>query len=186
VLVVGRWILKKVMGWVEKLLETSAVESVFDKAGVTSALEPTETKASAVLATTAYAFLMLVLWLVVFRVLEIQPIENLLERLIAVLPLIVIAAALVVIAAAIANFVADLVQPYAVRREVPWLTTVTRMLILLAGVLAALDLLNIHFAEDIVKIFAAALGVAFAVAFGIGGIETAKQYWGRYLAPSKD
>jgi hypothetical protein len=186
VLVVGRWILKTVMGWVQKLLESSAVQSVFDKAGVTSALEPTETKASAVLATTAYAFLMLVLWLVVFRVLEIQPIESLLERLIAVLPLIVIAVALVVIAAAIANFVADLVQPYAVRREVPWLTTVTRVLILLAGVLAALDLLNIHFAEDIVKIFAAALGVAFAVAFGIGGVETAKQYWGRYLAPRND
>ncbi|MCP4305372.1 MAG: hypothetical protein GY926_27090 [bacterium] len=186
VLVVGRWILKTVIGWVKKLLETSPVQSVFDKAGITSALEPTDTNAAAVLTMVAYAFLMLVLWLVVFRVLEIRPIEELLERLIAVLPLIVVAAALVVIAAAIANFVADLVQPFATRREVPWLATVTRVLILLAGVLAALDLLNIHFAEDIVKIFAAALGVAFAIAFGVGGIDTAKQYWGRYLAPRND
>lgn len=183
VLLVGRWLLNTIRGWVEKLLDTQAVQTVFDKAGITSALEPSGKKASSLVATLAYAFLMLLLWLVVFRVLQIEPIEDLLERLVAVLPLIIVAAALVIIAAAVANFVADLVRPYAEQRNVAWLPSLTRVLIIIAGALAALDLLEIRFAEDIVKIIAAALGIAFAVAFGVGGIDTAKQWWARYLAP---
>ena len=183
ILLVGRWILQSLRKWVEKLLETPAVQTVFDKAGISSALAPSGRKASGLLATVAYAFLLLLLWLVIFRVLEIRPIEDLMERLIAVLPLILVAAVLVIIAAAVANFVADLVRPYAEQRNVGWLPSVTRVVILIAGVLAALDLLEIRFAEDIVKIVAAAGGVAFAIAFGVGGIDTAKQWWGRYLAP---
>ena len=186
VLLVGRWILNTLRKWIEKLLELPAVQSVFTKAGITSGLAPSGKKASTLLATVAYAFLALMLWLIVFRVLQIEPIEDLLERLIAVIPLILVAGALVIIAAAVANFVADLVAPYAERRNVAWLTTVTRVIIILAGVLAALDLLEIRFAEDIVKIVTAAAGIAFAVAFGIGGIDTAKQWWNRYLAPSND
>ena len=183
ILVVGRWILQNLRKWVERLLETPAVQAVFDKAGISSALEPSGKKAAPLLATVAYAFLVLLLWLVIFRVLQIRPIEELMERLIAVLPLILVAAVLVIIAAAVANFVADLVRPYAEQRNVAWLPTVTRVVILIVGVLAALDLLEIRFAEDIVKIFAAAAGIAFAVAFGVGGIDTARQWWGRYLAP---
>lgn len=183
ILVVGRWILSTLKNWVVKALELPAVQTVFDKAGITGALQPSGRKASTLLATVAHAFLLLLLWLIIFRVLQIQPIEDLLERLIAVLPLIFVAAVLVIIAAAVANFVADLVRPYAEQRNIGWLPTATRVVILVAGVLAALDLLEIRFAEDIVKIFAAAAGIAFAVAFGVGGIDTAKQWWHRYLAP---
>ncbi len=185
VLLVGRWILSTLRGWIERLLELQAVQTVFDKAGITAGLAPSDKKASTLLATVAYAFLALMLWLIVFRVLQIEPIEDLLERLIAVIPLILVAGALVIIAAAVASFVADLVAPYAERRNVAWLTTVTKVIIILAGVLAALDLLDIRFAEDLVKIVTAAAGIAFAVAFGIGGIDTAKQWWGR-LAPRND
>lgn len=185
VLLIGRWILNTLRTWIERLLELPAVQTVFDKSGITAGLAPSGKKASTLVATVAYAFLALMLWLIVFRVLQIEPIEDLLERLIAVIPLILVAGALVIIAAAVASFVADLVEPYAERRNVAWLTTVTRVIIILAGVLAALDLLEIRFAEDIVKIVTAAAGVAFAVAFGIGGIDTAKQWWGR-LAPDND
>lgn len=183
ILVVGRWILNNLKKWIEKLLEAPAVQAVFDKAGISSALAPSGKRASSLLATVGYAFLLLLLWLIIFRVLQIQPIEDLLERLIAVIPLIAVAAVLVIIAAAVGNFVADLVRPYAEQRNVGWLPTATRVVILVAGVLAALDLLEIRFAEDIVKIFAAAAGIAFAVAFGVGGIDTARQWWNRYLAP---
>lgn len=183
VLLVGRWLIKMIRNWVEKLLDTQPVQTVFDKAGITSALAPSNTKASSLLAMLAYVFMALMLWLVVFRVLQIEPIESLLERLIAVIPLIIVALALVIIAAAAGNFVADLVRPYADQRNVSWLPGATRILIVLAGVLAALDLLEIRFAEDIVKIATAGVGIAFAVAFGVGGIDTAKQWWGKYLTP---
>ena len=182
-LIVGRWILKTLRKAIERMLDTPAAKTVFDKAGITSALAPSQRKASSLVAGLGYAFLMLLLWLVIFRVLQIEPIESLLERLIAVLPLILVAVALVIIAAAVGSFVADLVRPYSVQKNVSWLPSVVRIVILVAGALAALDLLEIRFAEDIVKIAAAAVGIAFAVAFGIGGIDTAKRWWGRYLSP---
>ena len=183
VLIVGRWILQRLRTAIERLLDTPAARSIFDKAGITSALVPSERKASSLVATVGYGFLMLLLWLIIFRILQIQPIEDLLQRLIAVLPLILVATALVIIAAAVGTFVAELVQPYAEQKNVSWLPSVVRIVILVAGALAALDLLEITFAEDIVKIATAAIGIAFAVAFGIGGIDTAKRWWGRYLAP---
>ena len=116
----GRWILTTLKGWVEKALELPAVQIVFDKAGITGALQPSGRKASSLLRQ---------------------------------------------------------------QRNIGWLPTATRAVILIVGVLAALDLLEIRFAEDIVKIFSAAAGIAFAVPFGVGGIETAKQWWNGYLAP---
>lgn len=182
-LIIGRWVLRTLRTAIERLLDTPAAKAVFDKAGVTAALAPSQRKASSLVAGLGYAFLLLLLWLVIFRVLQIEPIESLLERLIAVLPLILVAVALVIISAAVGAFVADLVRPYSEQKNVSWLPSVVRIVILVAGTLAALDLLEIRFAEDIVKIAAAAVGVAFAVAFGIGGIDTAKQWWGRYLGP---
>lgn len=186
VLVVGRWLLRTLRKAIERLLDTPAVTSVFDKAGVTSALAPSGRKASSLVATVGYAFLMLVLWLIIVRILQIEPIEDLLQRLIAVLPLILVAVAVVIIAAAVGSFVADLVRPFAEQKQVGWLPSLTRILIVLTGALAALDLLEITFAEDIVKIATAALAIAFAVAFGVGGIDTAKGWWARYLAPRDD
>lgn len=183
ILIVGRWLLRIIRTGIERLLKTKGAQAVFDRAGVTQALEPSDTNAASLVASIVYAFLLLFLFLIVFQVLEIDAIVDLLERLIAVLPLIFVAVAIVLIAAAIANFVADLVRPYADERQVGWLPTAVRVVIIVGGVLAALDLLSIQFAEDIVKIIVAAIGVALAVAFGVGGIDTAKEWWQKYGKP---
>lgn len=185
VLVIGRWILKMIRTWVEKLLELQPVQSVFQSAGITAAMEPSGRSPAKLVATLIYAFLMIALWLIVARILQIEPIVDLLERLIAVLPLIFVAIALVIIAAAVASFVADLVRPFAESKGVGWLTSVVRVVIILFGALAALDLLNITFAEDIVKIVTAAAGVALAIAFGVGGIDAAKKWWSKYGTPKQ-
>jgi len=185
VLIVGRWILRLIRSWVERLLELDAVQAVFERAGVTGALAPSGRSPAKLVGTLIYAFLMIGLLLIVAQIVQIDPIVDLLERLIAVLPLIFVAVALVIIAAAVANFVADLVQPFAEQRGVGWLTTVVRIVIILFGVLAALDLLDIRFAEDIVKIITAAAGVALAIAFGVGGIDAAKQWWAKYGTPKQ-
>ena len=108
---------------------------------------------------------------------------DLLERLLAWVPIVIVAAVVILIAAAIANWTADLVQPYAERRSVPWLTMVVRVLIVIFGVLFAMDILDMRFASEIANILTAAFGIAFAIAFGVGGIDTAKKWWARYLAP---
>lgn len=183
VLIIGRWIVRTLRTWIGKILESQAASTLFDKAGIDAALAPSGRKAAGLVTTLAYAFLMLLLWLIIFQILEIEPIVDLLQRLIAVLPLIFVAVALVLVAAAVANFTKDLVTPFAEQRQIGWLPTVVRVVILLVGVLAGLDLLEITFAEDLVKIVFAAVGIAFAIAFGVGGIDTAKQWWSRYLAP---
>ncbi len=183
VLVIGRWIINWVKKVVVRLLETDAVTAVFDKAGVTNALAPSGRSAAKLVGTIFGALFMVLLWLIIANILEVQPVVDLLERLLAVLPLIIVAVILVIIAAAVGNFVADMARPYAEQRNVPWLPSAVRILILLFGVLAALDLLEIRFAEDLVKIMTAGAVIAFAVAFGIGGIDTAKKWWARYLTP---
>lgn len=179
VLIIGRWIIGFIRKWVTKLLESNGAQAVFNKAGISSALEPSGRSAASLVASILGAVLLVVLWLIIFQILDVEPIVDLLERLLAVLPLIAVAVALVIIAAAAGNFVSDLIRPYADQREVSWLPSVVRVVILLFGVLAALDLLQIEFAEDLVKIVTAAAGVAFAIAFGIGGVDTAKQWWAK-------
>ena len=183
VLVVGRWILRMIRKWVERLLEIPAVQSVFKSAGISAAMEPSGKSPAKLVATLVYAFLMIALWLIVARILQIEPIVELLERLIAVLPLIFVAVALVIIAAAVASFVSDLIRPFADSKGVGWLPSAVKVVIILFGVLAALDLLDITFAEDLVKIVTAAVGVALAIAFGVGGIDAAKQWWAKYGTP---
>ncbi|MGB9358241.1 MAG: hypothetical protein WCC01_06760 [Acidimicrobiia bacterium] len=186
ILIIGRWILKWVRKLIEKFLNWSFMQSIFDKAGITNALAGTDQTAAGITATIAYAYLVVVLWLMVVRVLQIQTLEVLLVRFLAWIPIVLVAAVIVVIAAAVASWTASLVRPFAQEKDVPWLTWAVQILIVLFGVLFAMDLLKINFAADITKILTAALGIAFAIAFGVGGIDTAKKWWAKYLAPRND
>jgi len=183
VLIIGRWILALIRRWVQKLLGVPAVQGVFDKAGITRALAPSGKTPAALVATVLYAFLLVGLWLIVSNILGVEAITSLLQRLLAWIPLVLVAAAVVIVTAAIANWAANLIRPYATERSIGWLPSALRGLIITFGVLTALDILDITFAADIVKIMTAAAGVAFAIAFGVGGIDTAKKWWGRYLSP---
>jgi len=186
ILIIGRWILQWIRKLVEKFLNWSFMQSIFDKAGITNALAGSDQTAAGITATVIYAYLVVVLWLMVFRVLQIQTLEALLIRFLAWIPIVLLAALIVVIAAAVASWTADLVRPFATSKDVPWLTWVVQILIVIFGVLFAMDLLQVTFAADITKILTAALGIAFAIAFGVGGIDTAKKWWAKYLAPKND
>lgn len=183
VLIIGRWILRWVRRIIERVLGASWLDGVWNRSGINRALEPSEQTPASITATVVYAYLMVVLWLVVARILNLDTIEDLLERLIAWIPLLLVAAVIVIIAAAAASWVAELVRPFAVDKGVPWLAWALQVAIIVFGVLFAFDVLDIRFAEDITKIVIAAGGIAFAVAFGVGGIDTAKQWWARYGAP---
>lgn len=183
VLIIGRWILRWVRRIIERVLGADALQGVWDRSGITRALEPSNQTAASITATVVYAYLIVGLWLVVARILNLTTIELLLERLLAWIPLLLLAAVIVIVAAAAANWSASLVQPFAVQRHIPWLTWAIRVGVIVFGVLFALDVMDIQFGEDIVKIIVAAAGIAIAVAFGVGGIDSAKQWWARYGTP---
>ncbi|KAA3640186.1 MAG: hypothetical protein DWP92_03505 [Armatimonadetes bacterium] len=183
VLVIGRWILQWVRKVIERVLALPALNGLWDQSGVTKALEPSGQTPAKITASIAYAYLMVLLWLVAVRIVKLDTIEDLLERLLAWIPLLLVSAAIVIIAAAVANWAADLIRPFAVDKSVPWLTWLIRIAILVFGVLFAFDILAITFAEDIVKIIVFASGVGLAIAFGVGGIDAAKLWWAKYGTP---
>ncbi|MFV9672507.1 MAG: mechanosensitive ion channel family protein [Acidimicrobiia bacterium] len=185
ILIIGRWILKWVRKLIEKLLNLSFVQGIFDRAGITSALASSDQTAAGITASIVYAYLVVVLWLVVVRVLQIITLEDLLERFLAWIPTVLLAVLVVVIAASIAGWVAALVKPFADSKGVGWLTWLAHIAVIVFGVLFALDILEVTFAEDITKILTAAAGVAFAIAFGVGGIDTGKKWWAKYLSPKE-
>ena len=183
ILITGRWSLMWIRTLFEEFLKLGFMQAVFGHAGIASALASWDQIAAGITATIVHAYLVVVLWLMVFRVLQIQTPEILLERFLAWIPVVLLASLVVAIAAAVANWTAGLVRPLATCKGVPWLTWVVQILIILFGVLFALDLLEILFAGDIRKMSAAAVGIAFAIVFGVGGIDTAKKWWAKYLAP---
>lgn len=183
VLVIGRWVIQWVRKLIKKLLNVGVINGVFEKAGINKALAPSDQNAAGVTATVAYAYLIVLLWLITFRVLQIDSIVDLLERFLAWIPIVLLAVIIVIVAAAIASWTAALVTPFAEAKGVSWLGKFVHIGIVLFGALFAFDLLGITFAADITKIAAAAVGVAFAIAFGVGGIETAKLWWQKYAAP---
>lgn len=183
VLIVGRWIIGLVRVWTERLLGARALDPVWQRSGVTKALEGGEQTPASIVATIIYAYLMVVLLLIVSRILQLTAIESLLVRLLAWIPLLLLAAVIILVFAASGSWLANLVRPFAAEQGVPWLTSVVRVGVIVFGVLLALDALNIDFAEDIVKIIVAAAAIAGAIAFGVGGIDAAKKWWARYGTP---
>lgn len=183
VLVVGRWIMRWVRRIVERVLGADSLTNVWDRSGVTRALQSSDQTAASIAGTLVYAYLMIGLWLVVVRILRLVTIEDLLERLLAWVPLLLAAAVIVIIAAAVANWTADLVRPFAADKGVPWLTWLIQIAVIVFGLLFALDLLEVNFAEDVVKIVIASGTIALAIAFGVGGIDAAKQWWAKYGTP---
>lgn len=183
VLIVGRWVIGLIRAWTEKLLASRPLDPVWRRSGVATALEGTEHTPASIAATVVYAYLMVALLLIVARILRITTIENLLERLLAWIPLLLLAAVIVIIAAAAGHWAANLVRPFAQEQGVGWLSSVVHIGVILFGVLFALELMRVEFAEDIVKILVAAAAVAGAIAFGVGGIDAGKKWWARYGEP---
>ncbi len=184
VLVIGRWIIGLVRKAIEVILGATALDGIWKRSGVAKALEEGDQTPASIVATVVYAYLMVGLFMIAARILELATIEALLIRLLAWIPLLLLAATIVIIAAAAGSWTAGLVKPFADEQNVPWLTYVVHVGVILFGLLFAMDLLRVTFAEDVVKIVIASTTIALAIAFGVGGIDAAKKWWAKYGSPS--
>jgi hypothetical protein len=184
ILIVGLFIARLIKRIVRKILENDAVGKVLDGAGVGNALRNSGYTAPELGASVAYGFLALVTLLLAATALEVQAIVDLLEDLIAFVPVVIVAVVLVVIASAFGRFVANVVRPWADSNNYGWLPTAIHWGIFVFGLFTAFDLVGIGgVSEDVRRAVLLALGVAFAIAFGVGGIDTGKKWWGKYLSP---
>lgn len=184
ILLVGWWIAKFIRNIIQRVLERPAVAKVIDRSGVGPALRNAGYSGASILANIVYAILLLAVFLLAAQALGVPELVDLLSGLIAYLPLVVVAIVILVLAAAIGNFLGDLVQPWATSRNAPWVALVARYAVIIFGALTALEVLGIgRVSTRVFEFTFGAAAVAFAVAFGVGGIETARKWWGKYLAP---
>ncbi len=184
ILLVGLFIARIVRRIVRKILENDAIEGVLDKAGIGPALRNSGYSAANLGATRIYGLLAAVVLLLAATALAVQSLVDLLERLIGFIPVVFVAIILVVVAAAIGSFLADLVRPWAETHNNTWVPTAVRWGVIVFALLTAFDLVGIgQVSEDVRRAVLLAAGVAFAVAFGVGGIDTAKKWWAKYLSP---
>lgn len=184
VLLIGRWLARLLSTWLGKLLDAKPLSGVWERSGVAKALESGDQTPGSIARTVTYAFLMVAVLLVAVRILELHTIEDLLARLLAWIPLLLLAAVIVIIAAAAGSWAAGLVRPFAEEQNIPWLTYAVHVGVVVFGLLFAMDILDVSFAEDVIKIVIASTTIALAIAFGIGGIDAAKKWWAKYGSPS--
>ncbi|NNC92704.1 MAG: hypothetical protein HKN80_09450 [Acidimicrobiia bacterium] len=184
ILFIGLFIARIVRRIVKKILENDAVEGVLDKAGIGPALRNSGYSAANLGATLVYGLMAVIVLLLAATALEVQSLVDLLERLIGFIPVVFVAILLVVIAAAIGSFLSDLARPWADTHNNTWVPTAVRWGVIVFALLTAFDLVGIgQVSEDVRRAVLLAAGVTFAVAFGIGGIDTAKKWWAKYLSP---
>ena len=184
ILLVGMFIARWIRRIVKRLLDNERVSGFFDRIGVGSALRNAGYSAANLIATIVYGFLMLVVLLITAEALQLTELSDLLRRLVAFLPQLFIAVVIVMLAAAIGRFAGDLVRPWAERQNMNWVPSAIMIGLVVFGAITALDMLGIGIVTNtVLTAVLATTGLALAVSFGVGGIDTAKLWWAKYASP---
>ena len=186
VLVIGRWLARLVAKLLAKFLDARVLDGMWKRSGVSKALAEGDQTPGSIAYTIIYAYLMVALLLVVAGILNLGTIEALLIRLLAWIPLLLVAALIVIVFAAAGSWAAGLVKPFAEEQNVGWLTYVVHVGVIVFGLLFAMEIVNVDFAGEIVAIIVAAATIALAIAFGVGGIDAGRQWWAKYGTPQDD
>lgn len=187
ILIIGFWIARLFRSWIKKLLDRPAVDNVLNRAGIGPMLQEAGYSGATFIAYVVYVIIALTVLVLAADVLNIQVIADLLAGLVAFLPKVLAAIFILVITAALGGFVADFVRPWGENRDMPWVPMVARWAFIIFGFATALNVLEVGTISNRVIEFAlGALAVAFAISFGVGGIDTAKQWWSTKLAPKSN
>jgi hypothetical protein len=182
ILIIGYFVAKLVAKVVDGLLERIGFDGWVERGALKTALDRSRFDASDILSVVAFWAVFLISLQLAFGVFGPNPVSDLIQGIIGYLPNLFAAVVILVIVAALAKVVTDLLS--AALGEVSggeWIARGAGMAILVIGIFAALDQLQI--APTIVNglfyaLLAIIVGVAI-VAFGGGGIQTARRYWER-------
>jgi hypothetical protein len=177
------WIIAKALAkLVDRLLERVGFDGWVERGMLRTTFERSKLDASDIIAMIVFWGLFLVVLQLAFGVWGPNPISDLLYAVISYLPNILVAVLILVIAGAIARGVTDLLDGMlSAVSSGRWIARVAGVAILVIGVFAALNQLQI--APWIVTgVFYAMLAIIVGsaiVAIGGGGIRTMQTYWDR-------
>lgn len=183
ILLIGFFIAKLLSKLTNSLLERVGFDGWVQRGALQTAFVRAKTDASDLIALIVFWAVFLITLQLAFGIWGPNPITDLIEGIIAYLPNVIAAVIILVIAAAIARVVTEILTPsLGAVRGGEWIARVAGIAILVVGIFAALDQLEI--APAIVDgLFYALLVVvagSLVVSFGVGGIPIARRYLERW------
>ena len=178
------WLLSRLIHrGASRLLQGVGLDRILERAGLAKRLKEAGITAADLVARAVYWAALLVVLLLAAQTLEVDHLSDLLSALISYLPLVVVAIIIVIVSAGIGAFLAEVSTPWSQDHSIGWLPETARWMVIGFGALAALNTLNI--AEEIVNTLfigvVSTVGVTLAIAFGVGGIPAAREWWRRIL-----
>jgi len=183
ILLVGWFIAKALSKVANSLLERVGFDGWVERGSLREAFARNNTDASDIVGVLVFWVVFLITLQLAFGIWGPNPISDLLRGLIAYIPRIVVAVVILVIAAAVAKVLTDVLRPMLGAVEGgDWIARAAGVAVLVIGVFAALDELQIAPAI-VVGLFYALLAVvvgSLIVAFGAGGIPIAREYLQRW------
>jgi hypothetical protein len=183
ILLIGWFIAKALSKLTNSLLERVGFDNWVERGSLKQAFARNNTDASDLVAVLVFWTVFLITLQLAFGIWGPNPISDLLHGLIAYIPRIVVAVIILVIAAAVARVLTDVLRPMLGAVEGgDWIARAAGIAVLVIGVFAALDELQIAPAI-VVGLFYALLAVivgSLIVAFGGGGIPVAREYLQRW------
>jgi hypothetical protein len=183
ILLIGWFIAKALSKLTNSLLERVGFDGWVERGSLREAFSRNNTDASDIVAVLVFWVVFLLTLQLAFGIWGPNPISDLLTGLIAYIPRIVAAVVILVIAGAVAKVVTDVLRPMLGAVEGgDWIARAAGAAVLVVGVFAALDELQIAPAI-VVGLFYALLAIivgATIVAFGGGGIPIAREYLQRW------
>ncbi len=175
ILVIGWIIAKFVEAVVVRALKAVRLDVVSDKAGIANMLAQGEIKwtLSELLGVIIYWIVMLSVLAAALNALNLTVASDLLSRLVAYIPNIIVAIFVLVLGSFLATFVAGIVRTAASNAGIgaaKLLAKVTQAVLIIFAVIIAIEQLNIAtaFIAFAVNIILAAIGLALALSFGLG------------------
>ncbi len=189
ILIIGMLIVKVIAKAVEKLLERVGFDRAVERGGIKKALESSKFDASDIVAKIVYYALALFVLQLAFGVFGPNPISDLLTRIIAFLPALVVAIIIVVVAAAIAAAVKTLIQGTLGGLSYgKTLANMASIFILFLGVVAALNQIGVATTVTTPVLIAILATIAGVIVVGAGGglIKPMQTRWESYLTKAEE
>lgn len=184
ILVIG-WIVAKVLGKAaDKILERVGFDRAVERGGVKRALAKSQYDASSIVGRLVYYTVILFVLQLAFGVFGPNPVSDLLTRVIAFLPSIVVAIVIVVLAAAIATAVRELIaNTIGGLSYGKILANIAAAFILGLGIIAALNQVGIATSVTLPVLITVLATIGGILVVGVGGglIKPMQARWESYL-----
>jgi hypothetical protein len=189
ILIIGIIIAKIIAKVVAKVLVRVGFDKIVERGGVKKALASSQFDASDIIAKIIYYALVLFVLELAFGVFGPNPISDLLTKIIAFIPSLIVAIIIVIVAAAIAAGVKTLIQGTIGGLSYgKTLANIASIFILFLGVVAALNQIGVAttVTTPVLITILAIVGGTIIVGAGGGLIKPMQHRWEQYLTKAED